>query len=195
MDASSVFEGLVREEPIGWRTADLLTREACRKACVERFYSEAGGCRFISFGGPEGEKRGCYLHAACDEHQVLPLYDVEAANVTFVQVRVPLERRRLTARAARHVGPRHEGPRRVGLRRVGSRRAAATVPDVPSPELVAPAIVPAPRVTLPVRFDRSVARGDGKQGRPSTAQCRGLQVLGCGELLGGIDPDGWAISK
>jgi len=60
---------------------ELITLTDCEKSCEN--LASWWGCRFISWGGPSGSQRYCYVLRTCTEFFHLPAYQTRELNVTF----------------------------------------------------------------------------------------------------------------
>eukprot|EP00928_Gymnodinium_smaydae_P028591 TRINITY_DN21768_c0_g4_i1.p1 TRINITY_DN21768_c0_g4~~TRINITY_DN21768_c0_g4_i1.p1 ORF type:complete len:1730 (-),score=231.12 TRINITY_DN21768_c0_g4_i1:254-4672(-) len=63
----------------GWHASEKISLLQCQAQCEE--FSEPWGCRYISWGGPKGSSRWCYIHRSCSP-AALPSYNIHVLKVT-----------------------------------------------------------------------------------------------------------------
>ncbi|CAE7204206.1 cctS, partial [Symbiodinium natans] len=64
---------------VGWHWLTKLTLAACQRACEDL---ADWACRFISWGGPVGSERYCYVHRHCNSMMSVPTYQILEVNLT-----------------------------------------------------------------------------------------------------------------
>jgi len=71
-------EGLYDLDPtVGWHWAQHLSLTECKKACEDLI---SWGCRYISWGGPVGSSRWCYVHQQCPDVMKVNVYQILEMN-------------------------------------------------------------------------------------------------------------------